>query len=42
LKRSGTVFYRNGMPRSAVENVARLAEAEGLDAHAQSARLRGS
>jgi len=42
LKRSGTVFYRTGMPRSAVENVARLAEAEGLDAHAQSARTRGS
>jgi histidinol dehydrogenase len=41
LKRSGTVFYRNGMPPTAVENVARLAEAEGLDAHAQSARLRG-
>ena len=41
LKRSGTVFYRNGMPKSAIENVARLAEAEGLDAHAESARVRG-
>ena len=41
LKRSGTVFYRDGMPARAVENVARLAEAEGLDAHAESARVRG-
>jgi histidinol dehydrogenase len=41
LRRSGTVFYRNGMPASAIENVARLAEAEGLDAHAESARVRG-
>jgi histidinol dehydrogenase len=41
LKRSGTVFYRNGMPETAIENVARLAEAEGLDAHAESARVRG-
>ena len=28
LRRSGTVFYRNGMPASAIENVARLAEAD--------------
>jgi histidinol dehydrogenase len=42
LKRSGTVFYRNGMPASAIENVALLAEAEGLDAHAASVRVRGS
>lgn len=41
LKRSGTVFYRDGMPESAIEDVARLAEAEGLDAHAESARVRG-
>jgi histidinol dehydrogenase len=41
LKRSGTVFYCNGMPAKAIENVARLAEAEGLDAHAESARVRG-
>jgi histidinol dehydrogenase len=41
LKRSGTVFYRDGMSERAIENVARLAEAEGLDAHAESARVRG-
>lgn len=41
LKRSGTVYYRDGIPASAVEHVARLAEAEGLDAHAESARVRG-
>ncbi len=41
LKRSGTVYYRDGMPARAVEHVARLAEAEGLDAHAESARVRG-
>ena len=42
LKRSGTVYYRAGMPRQAALHVARLAEAEGLDAHAHSARLRSS
>ena len=41
LKRSGTVHYRQGMPDRAIEDVARLAEAEGLDAHAESARVRG-
>jgi len=41
LKRSGTVHYRDGMPAKAIENIARLAEAEGLDAHAESARVRG-
>jgi len=41
LKRSGTVFYRDGMPAQAIDDVARLAEAEGLDAHAESARVRG-
>jgi histidinol dehydrogenase len=41
LKRSGTVHYRDGMPARAIENIARLAEAEGLDAHAESARVRG-
>jgi histidinol dehydrogenase len=40
LKRSGTVFYRDGMSERAIEHVARLAEAEGLDAHAESARVR--
>jgi histidinol dehydrogenase len=41
LRRSGTVYYRDGLPRAVVEDVARLAEAEGLDAHAESARVRG-
>lgn len=41
LKRSGTVHYPRGMPREAVEAIARLAEAEGLDGHAASVRLRG-
>ncbi len=41
LKRSGTVYYRAGMPAHVIEDVARLAEAEGLDAHAASARIRG-
>lgn len=41
LKRTGTVAYRGGMPRQAIEDVARLAEAEGLDAHAASVRVRG-
>lgn len=40
LKRSGTVHYRNGMPAEAIDAVARLAELEGLDAHAESARVR--
>ena len=41
LKRSGTVHYRDGLPSRVIEDVARLAEAEGLDAHAESARVRG-
>jgi histidinol dehydrogenase len=41
LKRSGTVHYRDGMPHAAIDAVARLAELEGLDAHAESARVRG-
>lgn len=41
LKRSGTVHYREGMPATVIENIARLASAEGLDAHAESARIRG-
>jgi len=41
LKRSGTVAYQNGMPAQAIADVARFAEAEGLDGHAESARLRG-
>ncbi|MET0286592.1 MAG: histidinol dehydrogenase [Polyangiales bacterium] len=41
LKRVGTIRYRNGFPKEAAEAIALLAEAEGLDAHAESARLRG-
>ncbi|HEX5655730.1 MAG TPA: histidinol dehydrogenase, partial [Polyangiales bacterium] len=41
LKRVGTIRYRNGFPKAAAEAIALLAEAEGLDAHAESARLRG-
>ena len=41
LKRTGTVAYRDAMPATAIDHVARMAEAEGLDAHALSARLRG-
>jgi histidinol dehydrogenase len=40
LKRSGIVEYPDGLPAGAAEHVARLAEAEGLDAHAESARVR--
>jgi len=40
LKRSGTVQYPTGMPDQAVDAIARLAELEGLDAHAASARIR--
>jgi histidinol dehydrogenase len=41
LKRSGTVHYRDGLPDEAIDSIARLAELEGLDAHAESARVRG-
>jgi histidinol dehydrogenase len=41
LKRTGTVAYRNGMPAKAIDHIARMAEAEGLDGHAHSARVRG-
>jgi len=40
LKRSGTVHYRDGLPDEAIDAIARLAEFEGLDAHAASARIR--
>ena len=40
LKRSGTVFYRDGMAANTMEGIAKLAEAEGLDAHAASVRSR--
>lgn len=42
LKRTGTVCYRNGMPAAAIEAIAAMADAEGLDGHAHSARLRRS
>jgi histidinol dehydrogenase len=41
LKRVGTIRYRDGIPKSARDAIALLAEAEGLDAHAESARVRG-
>ena len=41
LKRSGTVAYREGMPPDAIRRIAAMAEAEGLDAHAASVRVRG-
>jgi len=41
LKRVGTIRYRNGIPRAAREAIELLAEAEGLDGHAESARVRG-
>jgi histidinol dehydrogenase len=41
LKRVGTIRYRQGIPREAREAIALLAEAEGLDGHAESARVRG-
>jgi histidinol dehydrogenase len=41
LKRMGTVAYRGGMPGRVIEHIARLAEAEGLDGHAESVRVRG-
>ncbi len=41
LKRVGTIRYRDGIPKAAREAIALLAEAEGLDGHAESARVRG-
>ncbi len=41
LKRSGTVCYPKGMSRRTIDDIANLAEAEGLDGHAHSARVRG-
>ena len=40
LKRSGTIRYRDPMPSDAIEGITRLAEAEGLDAHAASVGAR--
>lgn len=41
LKRVGTIRYRDGIPAAAREAIALLAETEGLDGHAESARSRG-
>ncbi|MEM6332685.1 MAG: histidinol dehydrogenase [Planctomycetota bacterium] len=41
LKRSGVVGYPDGMPRQAIDDIAAMAEAEGLDGHAASVRARG-
>jgi len=41
LKRVGTIRYRHGIPKEARDAIALLAEAEGLDGHAESARARG-
>ena len=41
LKRSGTVFYRNGMPPKVIDAIQQLANAEGLEGHAASVKLRG-
>ena len=40
LRRTGTVCYRRGMSAKTIEAIARLAEAEGLDGHAASVRVR--
>ncbi len=40
LKRSSIEEYPHGMPVEAIDDIARLAEAEGLEAHAASARVR--
>lgn len=42
LKRTGTIQYRDGLPPQAVADIAAMAEAEGLDGHAASVRLRGT
>ena len=40
LKRTGTVAYPSGMSPQTIDDIAVMAEAEGLDAHAASARGR--
>ncbi len=40
LKRSGTIAYPSGMSAETIGHIVRLAEAEGLDGHAASARAR--
>lgn len=41
LKRTGTVAYPEGMDPQTIADIATMAEAEGLDGHAASARVRG-
>lgn len=41
LKRTSVVYYSQKAAEEAAEDVARFAEAEGFDGHAQAARLRG-
>lgn len=40
MKRTGTVAYPNGMPKRFIDQIAAMAEAEGLDGHAASVRQR--
>lgn len=40
MKRTGTVAYPAGMPKHAIDHIATMAEAEGLDGHAASVRKR--
>ncbi|WP_428386741.1 histidinol dehydrogenase [Mucisphaera sp.] len=40
LKRTGTVAYPNGLDPTTANHIADMAEAEGLDGHAESARIR--
>jgi histidinol dehydrogenase len=42
LKRSGTVAYPHGMDGQTIAHIAAMAQAEGLDAHAESVRVRSS
>lgn len=41
LKRAGTVEYTNGVPQPVIDVAAQLAQAEGLDGHVASMRVRG-
>ena len=42
MKRTSVIYYSKNAAAEAAEEVARFAEAEGFDAHAASARLRGA
>ena len=41
LRRASLEEYPSGMTRQAIDDIAVLAEAEGLDGHAASVRIRG-